>query len=206
MPKKKENKEDAKDAVSRLMSGGVGVLRTDTVYGLVARADCKEAIDRIYSLKGRDGRKPFIILISKIEDLKIFGVCPGSRQKNILRKIWPGKFSVILPCRDKKFAYLHRGSFGLAFRLPKRASLTRIIEKTGPLVAPSANPQGLPTAKTVAEAKKYFGKGVDFYLDGGYCAGEPSALVEFCKRGRLCVIRGKMPKSKSLRGLFAKNC
>lgn len=206
MPKKKENKKDAKRAVSRLMSGGVGVLRTDTVYGLVSRADCKRAIGRIYSLKGRDSRKPFIILISKIEDMKIFGVCPGFRQKNTLRKIWPGKFSVVLPCRGKKFTYLHRGSFSLAFRLPKKAFLVKIIEKTGPLVAPSANPQGLLTAKTVAEAKKYFGKGTDFYLDGGYCAGEPSVLVEFCKGGQLCVMRGKTPKSKSLRGLFAKNC
>ncbi|MBP7822695.1 MAG: Sua5/YciO/YrdC/YwlC family protein, partial [Candidatus Moranbacteria bacterium] len=42
---------------------------------------------------------------------------------------------------------------------------------------PSANIQGERPAETIAEAKKYFGDSVDFYIDGGILRGNPSTIV-----------------------------
>lgn len=59
---------------------------------------------------------------------------------------------------------------------------------TGPLVAPSANLEGLPPAKTIKEAKKYFGKNIQIYLDGGKLESLPSTLIEI-KKGKWKALR-----------------
>lgn len=150
---------------------------TDTLYGLVGSAFSKKAVARIYKLKKRNPKKPLIILIESFRDLARFGVKPDAKIKKILQKVWSGKISVILPCRNKKFLYLHRGINTLAFRLPAKKSLRALLRETGPLVAPSANPEGLPPARTIREAKKYFGDTVDFYIDGGTFSSQPSTLI-----------------------------
>ena len=150
---------------------------TDTIYGILGSALSKKVVERIYTIKGRDENKPFIILISRIEDLKLFGVKISSDQQKYLKSVWPGKVSVILPCKSKKFSYLHRGTNSLALRLPKKKSLRALLEKTGPLVAPSANPQGFVPATTIREAKNYFGNTVDIYVSGGKLQGKSSTLI-----------------------------
>ena len=163
--------------VTILKEGGVGVVPTDTLYGICASALSQKAVERIYEIKGRDEGKPFIILISSVGELKYFGIELSIEQKAYLDTVWPGPVSVILPCALKKLSYLHRGTNALAFRLPKSPKLRAFLKETGPLVAPSANPQGLEPAHTVAEAKKYFTSGVDFYIAGGRKAGKPSTIV-----------------------------
>ncbi len=162
-----------------LKQDGIGVLPTDTLYGVVGSALSKKAVQRIYDLKGRDENKPFIILISHIGDLALFGVKLSKEQALLLKKLWSEKrpTSVIVPVTQKKFEYLHRGTHSLAFRLPKNKSLSTLLKKTGPLVAPSANPQGMTPAKNVTEAKKYFSTNVDFYQSGTKKEGKPSKIV-----------------------------
>ena len=161
-----------------LKAGGVGVLLTDTIYGLVGRALNKKAVEKIYKIKGRNHKKPLIILIASLKDLKRFGVKVDSELIKVLKKFWPGPVSIILPCRSKKFEYLHRGTKSLAFRLPKKRGLIALIKQAGPLVAPSANPEGLPPARNVKEAQKYFGRQVDFYQKGLKAKGKPSKLIK----------------------------
>ncbi|MBI4992007.1 MAG: threonylcarbamoyl-AMP synthase [Candidatus Harrisonbacteria bacterium] len=171
-----------------LSSGGVGVLPTDTIYGVVGLAMSKKAVVRIYKLRKRNPQKPLIILISSLRDLKLFNIRLNRETKKLLEKLWPGKVSVILPCADKKFKYLHRGTKTLAFRLPKKKDLIRLLKKTGSLVAPSANWEGYPSAKTIIEAKKYFGNKADFYVDAGKLESPPSTLIEI-KNGRPILLR-----------------
>ncbi|NUQ57634.1 MAG: Sua5/YciO/YrdC/YwlC family protein, partial [Candidatus Paceibacter sp.] len=65
-----------------------------------------------------------------------------------------------------------------AFRLPNDEYLRDLISQTGPLVAPSANLEGMPPATTIDAAEKYFGDKVDFYLDGGKAESSPSKLIK----------------------------
>jgi len=162
---------------AQIKKGGVGVLATDTLYGIVGSAFSRAAVRRIYAIKGRDDRKPFIILISSERELRRFGIALAREQKEYLESVWPGPVSVILPCPEKKFEYLHRGVKSLAFRVPKSKALRGFLKTAGPLVAPSANPQGCMPARTILEAKKYFGDSVDFYLAGGRKEGKPSKIV-----------------------------
>lgn len=174
-----------------LKRGGVAVIPTDTLYGIVGSALNKKTVERIYTIKSRDERKPFIILITSYKDLEKFGVM---LPQDSFKKFWPGKVSVVLPCTSawgqKKFAYLHRGTYANSFRMvgPRNKNLFNLIRSVGPLVAPSANPQGLAPALNVRQARKYFGNKVDAYICGGARDSLPSTLVEY-KDGEFKVLR-----------------
>lgn len=180
---------------SVLKEGGVGVLATDTLYGLVGSAQNKKTVERIYTLRRRNKGKPMIILISQLSDLQKFSVKLNQTTKTTISYLWPGKVSIILTCPDKKFQYLHRGKQTLAFRLPKSQKLVKLIRKTGPLVAPSANIEGEKPALTISEAKKYFGNKIDFYQNSGKKVSQPSTLVEI-KNQKLSVLRQGAVKIK----------
>jgi L-threonylcarbamoyladenylate synthase len=164
---------------SLLEADGIGVLPTDTLYGLVGSAFSKKAVARIYTLKNRDYDKPFIILISSLNDLKKFKIKLTDDQVRYINTVWPDKISLILPCAETRFTYLHRQKKSLAFRLigKKNRNLYRLIEEVGPLVAPSANPQDKPPALTIWEAKAYFKDKVDFYFCGGTRKSKPSTII-----------------------------
>lgn len=171
---------------NKLLSGQVGVIPTDTIYGLVGSALSQDTVERIYKLRKRTPTKPMIILISDLSDLAKFSLQPRRLTLEILKKIWPNPVSVILSCDNPNFEYLHRGSKTLAFRMPNDAKLLELLKQTGPLVAPSVNFEGETPAATIQEAKNYFGDEVDFYceatrspyIDGGKLESEPSTLIK----------------------------
>ena len=165
-----------------LKEGAIGVIPTDTIYGICGSALNKKAVEKIYKLKKRKPAKPMIILIASLDDLKKFNIKLKNWQKKILLKIWPAKISVILPCPSKKFSYLHRGTKTLSFRIPAKSQLLKILKISGPLVAPSANWEGFEPAKTISQAKKYFGNKVFYYNDGGELIGPASTLVDLTKK------------------------
>jgi L-threonylcarbamoyladenylate synthase len=171
-----------------ISKGGVGVIPTDTLYGLVGSAFSKKAVKRMYDIKSRTDSKPFIILISSLSSIKKFGVALSKEQEKFLGTVWPGPVSIIVPCPKEKFAYLHRGTKSLAFRMPKNKKIRAMLEKTGPIVAPSANPQGMKPAHTILDAKKYFGDSVDFYIAGGRKVGKPSRVVSLLT-GKPVIVR-----------------
>lgn len=160
---------------------GVVVLPTDTLYGLVGRADSKKAVERIYEIKGRDENKPFIVLINSYKQFSDFGIILNSNQREFLKKVWPVEVSVIIPCLLKKFEYLHKGTHSIAFRMiaKRKRNLYKLIKLAGPIVAPSVNPQGKEPAISIKQAKKYFGDSIDLYINAGVRMSKPSTLVKF---------------------------
>jgi L-threonylcarbamoyladenylate synthase len=164
---------------------------TDTIYGIVGRAEDKGVVERIYQARQRAPEKPCIILIGDIAELEKFSIKLSKEQKSKLKEFWPGPVSIVLDCLDDKFSYLHRGTKGLAFRLPKDENLRNLLTHTGPLVAPSANREGAPPAQNIAEAKNYFGDKVEMYADGGTIQGSPSRLIKFNPQGGVVVLRGQ---------------
>jgi len=175
--------------ISVLKENGIVVMPTDTLYGIVGRAQNISTVQRIYNLKKRAPGKPCIILISDVNQLKNFSITLSEEQKDKLKKYWPGPVSIILDCPDDSLLYLHRRTKTLSFRLPSPKALRNLLLKIGPLIAPSANPEGLPPAQNISEAKKYFGDSVDFYLDGGEINGKHSKLIQLRKDGSVTILR-----------------
>ncbi len=177
------------EAAARVIKEGkIAVVPTDTIYGVVGLANRPEVVEEIYALKHRSPSKPFIVLISSISQLSQFGIEMDSFVLGQLNKHWPGPVSVVLPCQNEDYQYLHRGEGSVAFRLPKHRKLIKLIEETGPLVAPSANPEGKPPANTANSARAYFGSAVEVYIDGGLIDSTPSKLIKI-DHGQVAVLR-----------------
>jgi O-6-methylguanine DNA methyltransferase len=85
-----------------LKEGAIGVIPTDTIYGICTSAFNRKSVEKVYKLRRRNPNKPCIILISSFDDLKKFNVRLKSWQRKILEKLWPGKISVVLPTRIKR--------------------------------------------------------------------------------------------------------
>lgn len=175
--------------IDLLKIGKIGVMPTDTIYGIIGSALIPKTVEEIYSLRKRETDKPMIILISSVADLKKFDIRLTQTQASFLKKTWPNPVSVVLLCPNEKYSYLHRGKKSLAFRVPKNEILLKILERVGPLVAPSANLEGNCVAETVDEAKKFFGNKVAFYIDGGRIKSEPSTIIRLNSNGLYKILR-----------------
>ena len=177
------------DVINILKNGGLGVIPTDTIYGVVGFSLNSETVEKIYKLRKRSSDKPFIILVSQISDLEKFEVKSTEKQKEFLEENWPNPLSVVLSCSSEKWEYLHRGTQSLAFRMPNNKKLLDLLKQTGSLVAPSANFEGEKPAENIAEAKKYFGDSVDFYIDEGSIFTTASTLIELKLDGNYKILR-----------------
>ena len=180
---------NGKNLIKTLQKDGIVVIPTDTLYGIVGRALNENTVERIYKLRKRNPKKPCIVLIGNISELEKFSVTLSEKQRQVLKRYWPGPVSVVLECLNDKFSYLYRDTKTLAFRLPAQEALRDLLMKTGPLVAPSANPEGLLPARTIVEAKKYFGGAVDLYLDAGLITSKESKIIQLQKDGSVAVLR-----------------
>ena len=161
------------DAIAVLLKGGVGVMPTDTVYGLVARAADPKAVARLYSLKHRE-HKPGTIIAANVAQLVELGI--KKRYLTAVEQFWPNSLSIIIPTGDD-LAYIHVGLDSLAVRVPNDEAFVHVLEQTGPLVTSSANDPGKNPASTIGEASDYFGDTVDFYVDGGDLSSRASSTV-----------------------------
>lgn len=161
------------EIIQLLRNGKIGIIRTDTLYGIVARADMKASVERVFAIKHRNEAKSPIVLISSLSQL--FDLYDGSILDR-LNSLWPGKISIILPSGNAP-RWIERGNKSVAYRLPEGEALQELVNITGPLIAPSANPEGDAPAMTIDEAVNYFGDNVDFYVDGGTVTDDtPSRL------------------------------
>ena len=172
------------EAEGILLSGGIGVIRTDTLYGIVARAQNQSAVERVYALKSRDEKKSPIVLVSSIDQLFDAVDTPA-----VVASYWPGKVSIVLPSVDAP-VWIRRDNHSVAYRLPHDSALQNLLNITGPLIAPSANPEGKKPASSIDEAVAYFGDEVDFYVDGGTITdNSPSKLIRVSQSGDVEVLR-----------------
>jgi len=197
MKGKKDFQTDWREAVSCIQQGGIAVLPTDTLYGIVASALSSKSVERVYNVREREYNKPCIILLDAIETLATF-LHPKQYEQyeHLLSCLWPGPISIILPVKGVRWEYLHRGKESLAFRIPGDKSLQEILAKTGPIIAPSANKAGEDTAETVQEAKEIFRDAVDVYVDGGVQKGNPSTLISLLDGNILFIRKGSMSKEE----------
>lgn len=171
--------------VAAINAGAVGVLPTDTVYGLVCSVNNRDAVARLYALKHRH-HKPGTIIAASPDQLINLGI----RKQNLSKvlRYWPGPVSVVVP-DTRSLGYLDLGMQSLAVRVTDDKTLLALLNQTGPLLTTSANLPGQPTATSLDEAYRYFKESVDFYVDGGDYRGRPASTLIRLVDGKIEVLR-----------------
>ncbi len=156
-----------------LQNGSVGAMPTDTIYGLVCRADDELAVKHLYQIKSRV-HKPGTVIAASVDQLVELGV--KARYLKAVEQFWPNAISVEIP---NNITYLNQATGRQAFRIIKQpVALLNLLTKTGPLLTSSANLPGEAPAGTIAEIQNSFGVKLDFYVDGGdLSSNKPSTLI-----------------------------
>ena len=185
-----------KKLATLLHGGAIGVLPTDTVYGLVS-VIAPQPIERLYATKPRQSHAGTIIAAS-VDDLIALGLDEATLQH--VSHLWPASLSVVIAVQHiPEFLREERGS--LAVRIPEDEVLRSLLRETGPLMTTSANKHGGKTAATIAEAQRIFGDSVDFYVDGGDLSNRPpSTIITVDAHGAITVLREGAVPVQSLAG------
>lgn len=169
------------EACARLLNGEVVAVPTETVYGLAARLHSREAIEHVFKLKNRPADNPLIIHIATAQELKSFTMSSVPHVDQLIQTFWPGPLTLVLPIENTKIPDIARANLSTAaFRLPNHPIAQAIASRVGPLVAPSANLSGHPSATIPEHVEEDFGS--DFpVVNGGACEGgvESTILVFF---------------------------
>jgi len=173
-------------AVKTLLSEGVVVLPTDTVYGLSVCATSQKAIKRIQALKKRTAKKPFLIYVFL-----------SKSQLALVKKYWQSgrcPTTIILRHRGLLPASLNANSDGLALRLPKSQFLIKIIKTIKePLISTSLNISGEEPIKNLKDVARFWpdkDRQPDLIIDAGLNLGDkPSQLIDLRIPGSVIVLR-----------------
>lgn len=171
----------AKKAVHALQKGKVLACPTDTVYGLIADATNKKAVQKVLFIKRRKETKPFPIFVKDISMTKRLARVRTSQEK-FLRKVWPGKVTVVLESRGilpKETGT--QETIGL--RIPKHKLVQLILQKAKiPLTGTSANLSGEPTLRDSKEIFRQFQNrryAPDILIDAGELSfSRPSKVID----------------------------
>jgi L-threonylcarbamoyladenylate synthase len=175
--KNKPDTDKLRQVAEVLKSGGVAVIPTDTVYGLAAGVFETKAQKRIFALKGRSYRKPLILMPRDTASFRCIAEMPEQARK-LAGKFWPGPLTLVLPVTELG-KLVSGGRADIGVRIPDSKLVLALVKLCGfPLLTTSANPSDKPSAKTGAQAEKYFKGKADVIINAGSCAlGRESSVV-----------------------------
>ena len=162
---------------------------TETIYGLGGNALSKKVVDRIYKIKGRSYKKPFILL-ANLEWINRMCFWSDSRINDLMENFWPGPLTLILKARKEVPSHLHDVNGSLAVRYTSSPIVQRIIELGNcPLIGTSANLSGMPECFSGREVKQQLDNLVDIIIDGGELSQNQPSTVVNCHTEKFEVLR-----------------
>lgn len=193
---KENNKKALSRAVQILWNGGVIICPTDTVYGFLADAANKKAVEKIFKLKKRLRSKPLPVFVRDFkmaeklaeiskEQEKILTLQRGSGQT----KYWPGKYTFILKSKQieaRPLSDLVIGKDGtIALRIPKYKFLNDLLKKINrPIAQTSVNISGKSPLTKIGDIISQFARtGLPILIinTGDLPKNRPSVIIDLTK-------------------------
>jgi L-threonylcarbamoyladenylate synthase len=172
--------DEVERAVDALRRGGLVAIPTETVYGLAADADNREAVQRIYAVKGRPENHPLIVHIASADLLGSWVASVPESAAVLADACWPGPLTLLLPRAPRVLDAVTGGRDSVGIRVPAHRLTTTLLEQfDGGVAAPSANRFGHVSPTTAEHVRRDLGDAVDVILDGGPCpVGVESTIVD----------------------------
>ena len=177
-----KNQEKAiQRSAETLLSGGIVIFPTDTVYGIGALPTFPSAIKQIFKLKNRPTSMPLPLLLSEAKQISSVSSYRSQTMDQLTEMFWPGPLPLIVPDVMPAISKSLNGQETIAVRCPNHDIVRELVTRTGPVATTSANLHGQPTALTLAEIAKSF-EAVELGIDDGECVhGTASTILDLAK-------------------------
>ncbi|WP_071393275.1 L-threonylcarbamoyladenylate synthase [Bacillus tuaregi] len=164
-----ENYPQIQQAAHLLAKNEVVAFPTETVYGLGGNAREDQAVEKIFTAKGRPSDNPLIVHIAEQSQLAAFVESISANAQLLMDRFWPGPLTIIFPL--KKGFISNRATAGLdtvAVRMPDHPVALAVLKAAGlPIAAPSANRSGKPSPTTASHVKEDLDGRIAGIVDGG---------------------------------------
>ena len=186
-----------KEIVEVIKDGGVVIMPTDTIYGIIADATNECAIQRVYEMKKRNENKPMLMLVNGIEMLEKYVSSINDIERKLIDELWPGALTIIFKKRNVS-DLLTGGLDTVGIRFPDNELLIDIMNELNvPLLSTSVNVSGDESATCINNINNLILDSVDYVYDIGECKGEPSTIV-VVDNNELKVLREGVIKSNEI--------
>jgi len=174
------HEEISEEASSVLQRGGVVLYPSDTVYGLLCRADSLAAVERVRSIKSYTSPRPFILIVDGIRMAESIARGFTKIVQEYLTEHWPGKVTAVLPAADGCPEWVRASDGTVAVRHPADRLGGLILASAGtPMVSTSANVTGDPPPLSPDDIPEELILCVDLFIDAGPLPqSEPSTIVK----------------------------
>lgn len=181
-----------------LGAGGVAVVPTDTVYGLIADARNEDAIRKMFAIKQRSQERAFPIFVRGIAMARQYAYISDAKAR-FLEGVWPGPVTAIFRHKEKLPTLITGGKGTIGIRMPDNAFILELLARLdSPLAQTSANISGEPVAKNADEVKRYFVSPEhqpDLLIDGGEVSGMSSTVIDCTGASPLILRTGPVSKA-----------
>lgn len=188
-------------ALAALRSGDVVACPTDTLYGLAADPRRRDAVERVFAIKGRAPQQAVpLIGADYAQVVAALGDLPAVADR-LARTFWPGPLSLVVPAVATLTSEIHGGTGTVAVRVPNHP-VARLLAKLFDylLTATSANPSGQAPAHDADEVARALGDRVSVLVDAGPApGGPPSTIVDVTTSPVRLVRAGAVPWDRVLR-------
>jgi tRNA threonylcarbamoyl adenosine modification protein (Sua5/YciO/YrdC/YwlC family) len=169
-------------AAREALAGALIVLPTDTVYGIAARPDSQDAMERLFEAKGRSHEVAVAVLAATPLEARDVA-SHDERATRLARRAWPGPVTLVLPRTPRSAEWSLGGDPAtIGVRVPNHPVAMDLLSRTGPLAVSSANRSGDETPATCEALRAVFADRVAAYLcDAGELRSRPSAVLDLTR-------------------------
>jgi L-threonylcarbamoyladenylate synthase len=167
-------------AAKVIAKGGIVAYPTETVYGLGADAFNEVAVNRIYKAKGRAAKKPFSLIVDRIEAVARLAHKVTPVAQVLMEAFWPGPLTIVFQAsRDIALAALCGGDT-VALRVPDNPICLELLRQSSvPITSTSANRSGEVNPTTAQQVLATLGEQLDIIIDGGPSKSDiPSTVLD----------------------------
>lgn len=164
-------------AVRHLQAGGVLAYPTEAVWGLGCCLDDEHAVRHLLSLKQRPVHKGLILVSGNRAHFDFLLAQCSDEQRQRMFATWPGPNTWLVPHNQLVPAWISGRHSSVAIRVSDHPIINALSAALGgPLVSTSANPQGLPPARTALRSRGYFGSQVHYCIGAVGKSNNPSQI------------------------------
>lgn len=198
-----------RDVAQVLMSGGLALIPTETVYGIgVAVAavggeggalpPIASGYRRIFSVKHRDLAQTVPWLVGGPVDLDRYGRDVDPATRALARELWPGALTIVVKARENVPAFMQASDGTVALRASRSPVVQALVRAcNSPLAVTSANTHGMPAPTSFDEVEQAVLSGVDVAVDAGATPCRDASTIVSLVSGSLNIIRqGALPASE----------